>query len=468
MEKIFKWLTLDEPITSVYVDWFVRSFDPMNFSGIDRFLMCYLQYCNYLGIIPKKDYLDAYVRVDGKRDVKKWNIRTDTMNVYDYRETSQLEEAFRVLSAVLVTTYDNYCEVDLSERNFKVDIYEYLSTRKADSIQEAFMQYYPKLTDGSDVNVVTEELEALLNDIKNTYDIGRLKELDFVYNSATNMDKNEYICPTDIACIDNDLGGIYGGIMTTVVGPPGFGKTRFVCIHYAYQVLTVAKKDVFFIETEMKKAQIENILIAYHIVVMFNGRIKIPDTLMLKGDGLTEQQKQIYEAAKIDLFESGKYGKFIFNGRPAVEDLDSLLRSKLRSDPDIKLIVIDYMGDLASEPKGKYEKKLTRPERIDEGYDIVKDILLNVQVSAVCVNQYTAEGIAASYAGRPIRPGMVHGGQVIQRVSDYDLNWTFTEEQELAGLANLSTGKHRESSGFSNVQFMIDKSVSLFRQIVSE
>ena len=80
MENIFKWFTEEggSPKANVYVYWFVRQFSPKNFNGIDRLLMCFLCYCAKLSIVPCRKWLEAYLKVDGKQDIKQHNIKVET------------------------------------------------------------------------------------------------------------------------------------------------------------------------------------------------------------------------------------------------------------------------------------------------------------------------------------------------------------------------------------------------------
>lgn len=468
MERVFKWLTSEggSEKAIAYTDWFASTFDPSNFDGINRMMACYIKYCSKLSIAPRREFLLAYLKVDGKQDVKKYNIKTDTMASYDYRESSQLEEAFRIISDLAISTYDQYTQVDLSGHEFKVDMYEFMTSLKSDLIQNAMMKAYPRLMDGSDVSEVSSNLRSELSKLDEVYDTTKLKNVDLV---DTDSDEGEmhFLCKTGLPCVDGDLGGVYTRIMVTLTAQPGGGKTRLGEIHWAYQVLTVAKKDVLFYENELTAMQVKNIMIAYHITRVYGGRIKIPDSLMNKKQEMTPEQLQIYEAAKIDLFESGKYGNLIIKEECIVEKYEDEATSIIKSSGNLGLIVIDYMGLCRSVPEDKYGKRMEQYEIITEAYEITRRILKAFDVSALCINQYNDKGIDAAYAGKPIRSGYVQGGHIVQRHTDYDLSMTFTEEQELANVRMLSVSKRRGTAGFKNVMFSTDLSVSIFKQELS-
>lgn len=466
MDKFFKWFTegSGNPDSMNFVRWFAKNYEPENFEGIDRLLMCYIKYCSKLSIVPCRNYLIAYLKADGKQDIKKHNVKTDTMTSYDYREASQLEEAYRVISDLAINTYDSYLQEDLEGRDFKVDMYEFMTTGKSEAIQKAMMDCYPKLMDGTDTTEVSSMLQNKLSNIDEIYDRDKISEIDLINSGDGEEEELHFLAKTGISCIDGDLGGIYTRLIVTLDAQPAGGKTRMALANFVYPVLVEAKKDVLFYELELMNMQVKNILIAYHITRLYNGKIKIPDSLMNKKDEMTEEQRRIYEAAKIDLFESGRYGKFIYKSNLVVEKYRDEALAIIKQSGNLGLICIDYMGLCKSEPTSRYEMKKDRAEIITDAYITTKDILKVADVAALCINQYSAEGIKAALAGKPIQPDHIQGGQIVQRHTDYDINLTFTEEQKLAGVCMAATGKTRGTAGFSNVLLSKDLAVSIFRQ----
>lgn len=468
MERVFKWLTEEgkSENASVYTDWFSGTFEPNNFDGINRIMVSFIKYCSKLSITPRRDFLLAYLKVDGKEDVKRYNIKTDTMSSYDYRESSQLEEAYRIISDLAVSTYDNYISVDITGHEFKVDMYEFMSDLKSDLIQQAMMTAYPKLMDGSSVTDVSSDLRSKLSEIDEVYDTNKIKNVDLT-SSDSDEAKMNFIAKTGIPCIDGDIGGIYTRLIYTLNAQPGGGKTRMGEANFVYPVLTQAKKDVIIYSTELTAMQVKNILIAHHIVHVYGGRIKLPDSIMNKKSEMTDEQLQIYESAKIDLFESGNYGKLIIKEECVVEKMKDEITTLLKQSGNVGLIMIDYMGLLESVPETKWDKRKEQYEIITDGYEIVRKILKKYDIAALCINQYNDKGIDAAYSGKPIRSGHVQGGHIVQRHTDYDMSMTYTEEQKLANVRMLSTSKVRGCAGFSNVMFSIDLAVSIFRQELS-
>lgn len=466
MKRVFKWLTEEggDPKASIYVDWFARMFKPKDFSGINRLLMCYIIYCSKLSIVAKRTYMEAYLKVDGKQDVKKHNIKIDSMASYDYKEISQLEEAYRVIQNIALTTYDDYVGLDLVEHDFKVDMYDFMTKMRSELIADALMNTYPHLNDGSNISEVSADLRNELTNLDNIYDTNKIKDVDFMQEDSDEDDEMTFLAKTGLPCIDGDIGGIYTRLIYTITSQPKGGKTRLSFVHFAYPILVDAKKDVIIYELELTKAQVKNILIAYHITRLYGGRIKIPDSVMNKKKEMSAEQLQIYESAKIDLFESGKYGKLTVKDELVVEKYRDEVTSLAKASNNLGLIINDYMGLAESEPTSRWDARKEKYEIITTAYEITRKLVRKLDVAAVCINQYNDKGIDAAYAGKPIRSGYVQGGHIVTRHTDYDLHLTFTEEDYLAGVRNLSASAVRGAKGFSGVLLSTDLSVSIFRQ----
>lgn len=464
MNKIFKWFTYEGSSmeSRVYAKWFANAIDIADFTGIDKVLACFIKYCGNLGVTPKKEYLSTYLEIDGKTDVKKYNIKLDTMDSYDYTQRSQLEAAMTIIVDAANTAYDEYIKEDLEGKNFKIELDAFMKKMKTEAIRKLMIDAYTKLDDGTQLDDIGSSVKVKLAAIDEEFNPDKIKDIDYAADDSEEGELH-FLCPTGLPCVDGDLGGVYTRLIVTLNAQPGGGKTRMALVHWVYKVLTEAKKDVLFYETELTEMQVKNILIAHHIVKVFGGKIKIPDSLMNKKKELSPEQLSVYESAKIDLFESGKYGRLIIKEQCVVERYEEEAELAIATN-NIGLIGIDYMGLCESIPDSKYAKSKEQYDIITEAYVITRRLLKKHDISAICINQYNDKGIEAAYAGRPIRSGYVQGGHIVQRHTDYDLSMTFTEEQELANVRTLSVSKRRGTAGFKNVLFSCDLSVSLFKQ----
>lgn len=468
MEEIFKWFTLEDEQTYMRVSWFTDNFRVDAFEGVDRMLMLFLKYCSSLGIIAKQEYLHVYLTTEGMSAVKSENVRLDTVTPFNYDEPGSLQEAVRIITEATLAAYEQYTTVDLTNHVFKMDMNTFMESCKSQELQNVFSREYPRLMTGESKDEIISSTQLALSMIDEDYSKEKLDELDFLAfgsYSRESKSKQEFITDTGMPCIDGDIGGIYTRQVWTFTGPPGGGKTRFALAAFAYRCAVFHHKDVLIDELELTKTEVENILIAHHIVQMFRGKVKIPDSLMNKG--LTDpQQQKYYEAAKIDLFESGKYGRIEVSDKAL--DIESLRKKRLqyfKLNSNTKLWIIDYLGLLSSKPLDKYAKHLMKYEIITEGIETIKRIVKAANVGAFVINQYNDEGIKANSMGKPIKPGMMEGGHIIQRHSDYDVAMTMTPEQELARQCMFSTVKKRSAAGFQNVPSQNDLSVSMFKQV---
>lgn len=467
MQRIFKWFTCEDAIAKT--SWFVQSFSADEFRGEDKLLFYFLDYCSTLGIPVNEKYLDTFLRLDGKRYIKKDNIRLNDMNNFNYDEPAALEEATRIINSVTEAKFQQYVEDDLTDRNFKVDISTFMSEHHKERLIELMTNSFAELSSGEDSREISKNMTFGLQTLAHTYSDNKLYKLDFMEGRTRESNENKgamrHLFNTSIPCIDGDVGGTFSKQLMAFEGSPGTGKTRLAMAHFAYQCAVVAKKDVYINELELSITEIENMLTAHHIIHLWNGKVKIPDSLINIGR-LTPEQSQYVDAARIDLFESGKYGKFIIDDTKLyVEQLESTMYPILRNNPNIQYWIIDYAGLAASSPVDMYAHRLSGYEIIQELYKTVKDILKTADIGGLIINQFNEKGIDAALMGKQIVPGYVQGGQIVERHADYEFAMTATEEQILANTLMMSTVKVRAAKGFRNVPFNRDLSVSIFRQL---
>lgn len=469
MNRILKWFAEEgEDSITARLGWFVETIPASGFVGIDRMLYFFLVYCDKLGIEAKKEYLESFLCTEGKQVIKKENVRVEAVAAYDYNEPGALEEAYRVIASAALTRYGRCMELNLMGRAFKADMFSFMESMKGAELQNLLANAFPRISSGDSKDEIIESMQSRLMEIEESYSAEKLADLDFLEGRAYargEKDRKTFLFKTGIPCIDGDTGGMYTKQCWTFTGAPGSGKTRFALAHFVYPAAVVNKLDVLVDELELSKGEVEDILIAYHIVNLYKGRIKIPDKVMQK-NMLSDQQRRIYEAARMDLFESGKYGKIDIDCRGL--DVETLKKKRMRyfkARPNARMWVIDYLGLLTSSPKDKYARHKVKYEIITDGIEKIKKIANLADIGALCLCQFSDEGVKASMAGKTITAGMVEGGHIIQRHSDYDIAMTMTEEQELARMRMLSTVKKRAATGFRNTPMRTDLAVSLFTQV---
>lgn len=466
MKSIFKYFTLDTPESPIYVSWFIKNFPYSEFKGIDLVLYFFLEYCSILGIQAKRDYLFVFIKTELRKVVRKHNIHIDSLTTnLNYEEIAAFEQALQVISDATVSVFDAYMENEVTE--FKVSMAEFMSDNLKDRITNIFMEQFANMNTGNDILNIADETQVSVSQVRKLYDVYKLQELDFLLgvenkNTSGGTKTAKLLSKTCIPAIDEDYGGVFSKALITFAGQPGSGKTRFLLAAYIYPALVMYKQGVRLDELELADYEIENILISIHIAKLY--KVKIPDR-DINRDELSEEQRKIVESARIDLFESGKYGRFVLSTENlVVEQMYEDAITFFKFNKDISIWCIDYIGRIVSKPTSRYEH-LSLAERIDASLRYAKDVAKKVDICAVCVNQYNDEGNKAAFNGAPITVGMIQGGQAVQRHSDYDIAITYTHDQKAAGLRMISTTKDRASVGFQYVPLQTDLAISRFTQI---
>lgn len=469
MNIIFKYFTLqDDPDTKARIVWFAGSFAARDFRGIEKIAYLYIEFCARLGIIAKREYLNAFLRTDCKRLVLENNIKLDNMNQYDYTDPAALEEATRVISAAMIQFYDSAVQQDVDAMEFKVAMNTWMQSQTSSLLRQAMTTNFPRVTQGESVYDVVADLEADLHNIKTTYSEEKLDELDFLANKYSSSKKSggmEFISQTHIPCIDGDVGGIFKQMIVTFTGLAGSGKSRFIYRCYAYVAAVFFHIDVRIDSLELDAKQVENILIAIHISALY--QIKIPDSLMNKND-LDETQLTYYYGAKEDLFNNkeNKYGHIYINDKPMyIEQFRPEAMRFLRLHKDTKIWIIDYAGLMRSNPQGYGAK------RYSSKYEIIEDLYADARwistvtgVAWVIINQFNKTGADKAKAGKIIDQGDIEGGQTVHKYTDYNMYTTQTEEQKVVQSFLMTADKVRGAKGFSKVPFKNDLAISKFEQ----
>lgn len=470
MKRVFKYFT-EGSESYLYTNWFINSFPMKHFNELDKMMYLFLEYASKLGISATFKYLQAFLKTDAKRLMREYNIKINEVGIADYNDPSQLEEAYRIMSVALQQYYEILIQVEDFEstlENFKVAVNEFLISKKKELGIQLITESYAAINN-DDVDDVLNRLSYEIEEVTETYSDERLEDLDFLLNKriedeqAGGMSK---ICNTEVPCIDGDIGGVFERMLITITGLSGSGKSRFVVHYLTYIPAVLYGVDVRYDTLELSRKQIENMLIAIHIVNMWTGKIKIPDSLMNK-NALDVEAMHYYKAAKQDLFNNPKYGKIYIYDKPiVVEDFYKKSRQFLMMRKTVKLWNIDYAGLALSVPKTRYSTRFnSKAEIIDKLYTDVRRIANLTGCAFTVINQYNKEGADKARAGKVIDQGDIQGGQTVHKFTDYNIYSTQTLEQKAAGILDMTADKVRGAEGFTKVMFSTDLSVSKFEQM---
>lgn len=468
MNKIFKYfVTGNHDDVVVRISWFVNNFDNEElYSGIEKLFFHFLQYCDKLGIKGEKKFLELFLKIDGRVVIKTNNIKLDTLVKFDYNEPASFEEAYKVIYSTACEQHDLFMQQDIGEFDFKTAMYTYMQEHSKQDTMELLRNGFNRLTIEQSTTNILDKMYTRLYDISTYYDNEKLNELDFMTGNLSKRNNSmELLFSANVPCIDGDTQGVYSGELMHLVGPPGSGKSRFTFIHFCYMAAVVNKIGVLIDSLELNETEVRNILIAYHIIRLFRGTVKIPDSLITKGR-LTDEQMQYVKAAEHDLFDSGKYARIIISHKPLyLNDMYKKRFDFFKRNKDIRMWIVDYIGYI-SYKVSEYGKAKDTPTIIDEADKIGARLVDDAKIGACFICQYNNFGVSHSERGENIEVSDIQGGQAVGRDTDYLIAITRTPEQKLANMISLSTVKQRLGSGFYNVQFGIDLSVSIFKQVV--
>lgn len=468
MKSIMSYFILDNEYTLTYIVWFVESFSVKDFDGLEKLIYLFLQYCSRLGIIAKRKYLEAFLKTDGKASILEYNIKLETMAQLNYGDVSALEQAYKIIAAAMFSYYDEVSKQDMTDRQFKVDMDAWMNEQKKSLYQKSITNNFPRFQEGDRADDIADDLQLELSRIKDTYDVKKLDSLDFlrsIERSNINDGKSRLICKTGIPVIDGTNGGIYEEDIITMTGLTGSGKTRFA-MRVAYNCVVLYNQDVRIDTLELSITQIKNMLVAMHVITLFRGEVKIPDSSMTKGE-LSEEQMKYYLAARDDLFGNPKYGKFYINGdKLEVDNFYSKSTTWLRLHKSVKIWLVDYAGNTKISPA--YGRWIDKAGMIEILYESARDLGKMTGCAFFILNQYNQEGAKKARAGKAIDQGDIQGGQTVHKWTTFNLYTTQTPEQLAANRMNMSCDKARFAKYFSNVPFNMDLAISYFRQLKKE
>ena len=220
-----------------------------------------------------------------------------------------------------------------------------------------------------------------------------------------------------------------------------------------------------FLALEQKEEEIRAMLTACHVFWMFG--IQMNDKMILS-HSIPDEIRPQYEAARYDLFESGKYGKFVVRELDLyVETFITKIRTLDKLHGPFDLITIDYMGLLESKP-ADYRRELTEYEIIKTGFKQFKRYLRRSGKAGIAVSQFNREGIQAGKQDKEISTDMAQGGIAVYRNTDYNIAMSMTETMKLQQKRRFSQPKVRSSAGFHN--FIVDTRLGFcyFKQVVQK
>lgn len=444
---------------AVDASWFVEVFPEQEFEEDERYFFLFLDYCATLGVRIKRQYLETWCSTDLKKHIAALRIKVKGCESINLDDPMGFEEVSRVTTQVLLDNYTALEMLEAPEEDFPVALSEFMNQRRGERLTECLSKSFNLLQETNDSIRAGDYATYQLNLINEIYDESLLED---VTDRHTRTDhKLRFITDYGLPAIDADSKGIYGTQLIDIESQPGAGKTRFAIGCPLYTAVVKYKRNVLFCALEQDKVEIEAMFIARHTYELFN--IQVNDELILK-DKVPDELKDKVTAARIDLFESGKYGKIVIMTKLLyVETIIQSITNMDKLQGAFDIVCIDYVGIIESSP-AKYQKEKSVAEIISTSLKLLKRYARRTKKAVLTVSQFNKEGIDAGNADKAITTDMAQGGINVFRHTDYNIAMSFSPEMKAQNKRRFSQPKVRDTAGFGTFIVSVWMGICLFKQ----
>lgn len=426
-----------------YTLWFNDVFPDTEFSGEDYVMKQYCQYCSRLAVPMKYEYFNVFLSTELKKLMIETGVRVQGTDQLSYEDPAGLQTAYTVAREYLQNEFRLLESLAPEVDDFKVAMDSWMNTKLNERVVQELSGAYESLSSSEDsarTVEVTLDRFLLLRDI---YDRSLLEDLDT--STLSKGEEFQFVMDTGIPVVDSDISGLYTSQLISLDAQPGAGKTRFLLGCWVYRAAVLYNKNVVYYQLEQTKIEAEAMLIARHVFTLYGIQIS---SGMIQFNKVPEELKSKVETARIDLFESGKYGKiYINNTNLYYETLAQTFRTDDKLHGPFDLVTVDYIGLIGQRP-GKYQKVLEEYKVIADSYKRIKNYVRTTRKAAVVVSQFNDKGIQAGEADKQITPNMVQGGIAAYRHSDQNLALSSTVTMRAQQKMRISQPKIRGTAGF--------------------
>ncbi len=401
-------------------------------------------YCNKLAVPLQQKYLEIYMSTELKRFLVTNKIKVAGTETLSYDEANALATAIDTTKEVMLAEYKQLTLQEISLEDFPVEAHKFMRERLDERTVEILGRTYDMIANHGDAGVGAEWCREQLSALAAVYDVATVEDIS---NVSVPLSEMEPVVDTGIPAIDNDLCAVFRTQLLDISAPPGAGKTRFALGVFAHRA-ALAGKNVLYFTLEQSKAEAHAMLVARHTLHLFNAIIS--DKMITTKSVPAELQPKV-EAARIDLLESGRYGKIeVVEADLYLETFIDKVKTLDRINGPFDLIILDHMSLLMSLPP-KYGRALDDYKIVAKGYRLFKRYVRHHRKAGISVNQFNREGISASKADKEIDATMGAGGIEAYRSTDANITITYTEVMAAQGLRRVSLPKSRSSVGFGSI-----------------
>lgn len=432
-----------------YAAWLVDAIPNEDFEPEEQLFNKFVQFCSKLDVPIKRKYLDTWLSTELRRTLRQTNIQVTGCEGLHYDDAIAFETAVRTSTAVMQDTFDDLVAMPSDLEDFRVEISEYFNEQRSERLRVALTQAFDALQETSDASLAGDIAQGRFASINSVYSDEVLEDL---FYEAGSTGLTDIISRSGIPIIDKDSMCLARKQLFSIDAQPGTGKTRLAIGGYAYETLTHYKKNVGYFSLEQSVEELDAMLIARHIFTMFGKQI---DSKLIHRNQVPDNLKAEVEAAKYDLFESGKYGKWYrVTTDMTVETFIDKIKNADRLHGPFDLIIIDHAGLISSQPLDRRSRVLEKYECIGESYKLFKRYVRRANKAGIFLLQFNDAGITAGEKDLPITPNMAEGGTQAYKHTDYNIAISMTETMKAQQKRRVRLPKVRDSAGFP--PFIVD------------
>ena len=443
-----------------YASWFLNNFPVTEFAGDERIMYHFMQFCTSLNVAIKPSYFDTFQNAELRGLLKAENIHVTGTEQLSYIDINAFENSVAITSKVLQDDFKTLLTLEEDLDDFATDLKDFLVERRNDRLVTELTTTFDKIQNGNGKDALNYLLNATTL-IDTLYDDENLENI----LQGNNYSIQQYkVAEFGLPAIDSDSGGLWTTKLLGIEAQPGTGKTRFA-VDISYNAAVYENSNVVFFTLEQTASDIENMLVAKHLYNKFD--IVISDD-MLNRNQVPEKYKRLVEAARIDLFESKRYGKLVALEEDfAVETFIQQIKMYDRLKGPFDLIVIDYMG-LIESVAGPYQREKQLFEIVKSAFKQFKRYVRKSNKAGIAVSQFNKEGVSAGASDKQITTSMAEGGQAVYRNTDYNIAISMTDIMKAQRRRRFSQPKVRSTQGFGTIIVNTRLEICYFEQLEVE
>lgn len=438
-----------------YLSWFVLQYPQDEFRREEAIFRDFLTYCTKLSVPLKQEYFEVYLDTRLKAFLVESKTRIDGTDNLSYDEPNSLATAVSTTHDVMLASFRELYGEDPHIEDFPIYADKFRAKRLRERTTEILGQSYDRMSQGYD-DAHSWTLEQL-SSLQDVYNEDAIEEIADHSISAAPM---EPVVNTGIPAIDQDISYLCRTQLLDISAPPGAGKTRMAIGIFTHRAL-MAGKNVLYFTLEQSRAEIEAMLTARHVYHMFNHFVS--DKMILSNSVPAELKAEV-ETARIDILESGRYGRFNCQEVDLyLETFIDKIKTQDRVAGPYDVVIIDHMSLLQSAPS-KYGRRMEDYQVVAKGYRRFKQYVRKSRKAGISINQFNREGIEASRQDKEINATMGAGGIEAYRSTDANITITYTETMAAQGLRRISLPKSRSSEGFGSIMVRVWLGSCYFQQ----